>query len=397
MYAPRVIGLVVGVLLTISNSRAAEITFEGNVEVAGIKSARFRLNGNITPGDVDKVKTALAKAGVTYQQDVRRTLMTLDSPGGSYHTGLDLALFFRRQGIATRVRRSESCFSACAIAFLGGTAKPKDPTPPEDNSAIPNQPPDRSIDAGAKLGFHAPYLEVPPSSYTAEIVETAYKSAVIGIARFIAIADHLYVPTAELPRLLKPVRDDLYMVDTVDAVRFLRVDYTDYPLRIRDLPGFTRSMMLNACINRYFHQQRRSNLPGFAEAADTLDEFVLGSRLLANGEDKLALGIRRMGTGSAWFFFAPITKTSDGKSFVWCLFDPDPYSATTFYKSAGTVAELFKDAQGKNGLIPFSSLRDLTIGAGDLVLDMVPPDTKLKDVRARIQAYLRDETVVPPE
>jgi hypothetical protein len=367
------------------------------------------LKGDITSGDVGNVKAALAKSRVSYQQDPwREIVIALDSPGGSYHASLDLALLFRREGLATEVRDGESCISACAIAFLGGTKPPKDPTPLADNSPLPSQPPKRSIAAGAHLAFHAPYLDIPASSYTAETVEEAYRSAVLAIARFIAVADRLYISTAELPRLLQPARDALFMVDTVDAVRFLGVDYTDRRLQIRNLPGFTQSMIINACINRYYHLKRRSSLPGYAIATAVFDEFIEGSKLLANGEDKLAFGTRRMkqGTASTWVAFAPIAKTSDDKNFVWCIFSPalDQSSATTFYKAAGTIGELFKEAEGKNDLFSFSSSQaTMKIGA-DLglegmmrVLDMVPPQTKLTEVASTIQGYLKQEKMVRPK
>ena len=373
------------------------------------KVARFHLKGDITSADASNVKAALAKYRMSNQQDPSaRIVIALNSPGGSYDAGLDLALLFRREGLATEVNEGETCFSACAIAFLGGATPPHDPTPLADNSPLPNQPPDRSIAAGAELGFHAPYLDIPASSYTAETVEEAYRSAVLAIARLIAVADGLYISTAELPRLLRPARDELFMVNTVDAVRFLGVDYTDRNLQIRYLPGFTQSMILNACINRYYHLQRRSSLPGYAIAAAVIEEFIEGSKLLANGEDKLAFGTRRMkqGTLSTWVAFAPIAKTSDDKSFVWCIFSsaPDRSNATTFYKVAGTVGELFKEAENKHDVWSFSSSQaTMKIGA-DLglegmmrVLDMVPPPTKLTEFASAIQGYLKQEKIVQPK
>jgi hypothetical protein len=275
---------------------------------------------------------------------------------------------------------------------------PKDPTPVADDAPVPSQPPDRSIEPGAELGFHAPYLAVPASSYTAHNVEQAYATAVLGIARFIAIADQLYVSTAELPKLLRPTRDDFYMVDTVDSVRFLGIDYTDRALQIRDLNAITQSMIVNACINRFYHLQRRSSLPGHARAVAVLEEFVEGSKLLENGEEKLAFGVRRMkqGTASTWVAFTPISKTQDEKSFVWCLFTGAP---TVFYKHAGTVEELFGGPEGENDIWAFSQ-SDTTLKIGDggfgpetwlRVLDMVPPDTKLTDVGDRVARYQASE------
>ena len=396
------LALATGLALA-GTAQAAEVTFVGTAEQNGMKSASFRLEGEIKEGDVNNVKAALAKAGVTYEQDAwRRIVVALDSPGGSFQAGLDLALLFRRQGLATEVRSGDRCFSACALAFLGGTAPPRDPTSPADEGPIPDQPPDRSLEPGAQLGFHAPYLDIPESSYTAQNVAQAYTAAVLGITRFIAIADHLYVSMSELPTLLKPTRDDLYMADTVDAVGFLGINYTDRTLQVRDFNSFTQSMVINACINRYYHLQRRSSLAGYATAASVVDEFIEGSKLLGNGEEKQAFGVRRMkqGTGSTWVAFTPIAKTHDNRSFVWCLFSPDPL-ATTFYKSAGTVENLFGELNG-NDAWQFSH-SETTMMIGDRgsgpetwmrVLDMVPPGTKLPDVGGRIAQYQVSEKAI---
>ena len=60
----------------------------------------------------------------------------------------------------------------------------------------------------------------------------------------------------------------------------------------------------------------------------------------------------------------PLAKTSDGKSILWCLVKPGP-DAATFYTSAGTVAELFKEAQGTNEIRSFSfSATTMTVGDG---------------------------------
>lgn len=398
------IGLIGGLVLASSPARAADATFKGIVENFGTSEAHFRLEGPITDSDVDAIKAALATAGINHEQDVwRRIVVELDSPGGSYQAGLDLALLFRRMGLATNVASGDRCFSACALAFLGGTDLPKDPAPPTDDGPIPNQPPDRRLEPGAALGFHAPYLDIGESSYTAQNVSDAYTAAVLAIARFIAIADHLFISTAELPTLLKPTRDDLYMVDNVDAVRFLGIDYIDPSQRIIDDPKkYTQSMIVNACINRYYHLQRRSSFVGFATAASVIDEFIEGSKLLENGEADLAFGTRRVkqGTLSTWLAFTPIAKTYDDKNFVWCLFSPGSNSA--FYKSAGTVSELFDELEVKDDLWEFSqSPTTMKIGneGSDLStwmpeLEMVPPNTKLTDIARQITRYTATEDVI---
>ncbi|TIN31725.1 MAG: hypothetical protein E5Y31_01000 [Mesorhizobium sp.] len=386
--------------------QAAEVTFVGQVEHKGSEAVGFRLDGEIADTDAASVKAALAKAAISNDGEVwQRIVVELNSSGGSYQSGLDLALLFRRLGLATVVKSGDHCFSACALAFLGGTQQATDPTPAPEDGPIPDQLPDRSIERDALLGFHAPYLALSGSSYTADNVSEAYTAAVLGISRFIAIADHLYVSTAELPKLLKPTRDDLYMADNVDAVRFLGIDYTDYTLKIRDLKGITPSMILNACVNRYYHLQGRSSLAGYGTAASVREEFIEGSKLLENGEEKQAFGVRRIKYGEHLtnVVFTPIAKTDDGRSFVWCLFGPVGPDATTLYRPAGTVEELFAELRnGRGQWWEFSSSQTtMKIGHTDTietmirVLDMVPPETKLTDVVKIVGQYQADEMTAP--
>ncbi|UVK38735.1 hypothetical protein LHFGNBLO_000013 [Mesorhizobium sp. AR10] len=401
------VSLSLGIFLGLAGMvQAAEVRFVGKVEHKGSEAVGFRLEGEINDTDSASVKVALANVGISNDGEVwPRIVVELNSSGGSYQSGLDLALLFRRLGLATVVRSGDHCFSACALAFLGGTQRATDPTPAPEDGPIPDQLPDRSIARDALLGFHAPYLALSGSSYTADNVSEAYTAAVLAISRFIAIADHLYVSTAELPKLLKPTRDDLYMADNVDAVRFLGIDYIDYALQIRDLKGITPSMILNACVNRYYHLRGRSSLAGYGMAASVREEFVEGSKLLENGEEKEVFGVRRIKYGErpTNMVFTPIAKTDDGRSFVWCLFGPGGSDATTIYKPAGTVEELFAELRnGRGQWWEFSSSQTtMKISHTDpietmmRVLDMVPPETKLNDVGKIVEQYQADEMNIP--
>jgi hypothetical protein len=127
MRLAHMVAVTIGLLVAACPSLAAEVTFEGVTttvygKVAYGKVARFHLKGDITSADASNVKAALAKYRMSNQQDPSaRIVIALDSPGGVYNAGLHLALLFRREGLATEVNEGESCFSACAIAFLGGS------------------------------------------------------------------------------------------------------------------------------------------------------------------------------------------------------------------------------------------------------------------------------------
>ncbi len=395
---------MVSALALASMTRAAEVAFEGIKDGQIGPEARFRLEGDIVEGDSVRVAAALRKAEVSYQQDPwRRIVIALNSSGGEFHEGIDLAITFRRLGLATIVRSADACYSACAIAFLGGVDLPKDPTPVGEDEPLPSQNPSRSLEKDARLGFHAPYLAVPDGNYEAELVQDAYRAAVLGIARLVALAHRLYIVPAELPRLLAPGRDEMFMADDVDAVRVLGIKYTDYSYQIRKGYGFTRSMILNGCVNKYYHLQRRSSAGGFANALSVLNEFIEGSQLMENGEETIAFGVRKVmqGTAATWVAYLPIAKNQDGDRFVWCLFSPEVGGPTTFYKPGGTIEELFSELEEKNDLWSYSfSGTTIRLSTGDPIddmmrpLDLVPPQTKLTDVERQLETYRASEEIV---
>lgn len=389
-----------------TSALAGNFSFVGNTNNVGTSEAHFRLSGTIEEADIERIKNLLRQNNISRTDDVwKKFVVELNSLGGNYETGLQLAVLFRRLGFATIVRKGDKCFSACALAFLGGTEIPKDPTSVDFDGPIPSQSPDRSLEPGGSLGYHAPFLELPASSYTAENVDQAYSIAVQSISEFILVARHLYVSTDELPKLLKPSRNELFQIDTVDRVRLLGIDYTDRTLQFRNMRGYTASMIYNACINRYYHKQLHSSIEGYGVAASTMREFKEGAALLENGEDKAVFGFRRVkeGTLSRKLAYMPIAKSSDNRRFLWCLFKLDQESPDISYKEAGTIADLFQGLRDNN-LSEFLHDSDAVKVGDDLsnvaswtrVMDMMPPDTKLDDVASGIQAYLKEEPLVSP-
>ncbi|MEB2848088.1 hypothetical protein [Endobacterium cereale] len=393
-------------LLAPTAALSADFIFEGVVSDQYSKQARFRLEGAIDIEDGRRVAEALREASVSSEEDRwQKIVFALNSDGGSFHAGLDLASSFRRLGISTVVRSGDHCLSACAIAFLGGSERLKDPTPLSDSDHLPNQPPSRSLEKGAKLGFHAPYLMIPDGDYNSTTVQDAYSLAVSGIAELVALADHLYIVPAELPRLLAPGRDEMLMVNDVDALGYLGIDYVDHSYKLPNDDSFTQSMITNACVNRYYHLQRRSSLQGYTVASEVLDEFVEGSKLMENGEEAIAFGARRInqGTAKTWLAFLPIAKTQDGNRFIWCLFTPGIGSPSTFFKPAGTIEELFAEIEGEGDLFTYST-SDTTVRLttaewiADMMTprDLVPPKTKLHEVARKLESYSGSEEAIDP-
>jgi hypothetical protein len=156
----------------------------GVSEKHGFIRSTLRLEGPIAAGDTQRFIAALSGTEEIGAWD--KLEIELHSPGGDYSEGLRLAAEFRRRGVETVVLGKDGCYSACVLAFLGGAERLRDVS--VDPEEIPNQPPARSIERGAHLGFHASYLNVPSSEYTSENVQDAYRIAVDSIALLIQLA-----------------------------------------------------------------------------------------------------------------------------------------------------------------------------------------------------------------
>lgn len=139
----------------------AHVLFSGVVqaaEVTLVNDSRCMavLTGDIEQGDVQRV-SEVVPSGAT---------ICLDSRGGNYLEGRYLFNFFLENGIATFVTAESQCQSACAVAFLGGSLWGD------------FRYSSRTMEPGAYVAFHAPFLELPEGTYTASDMSSAVSGAV---------------------------------------------------------------------------------------------------------------------------------------------------------------------------------------------------------------------------
>lgn len=113
-------------------------------------AAMIRLQGPFRQGDADTMRQILTrlKGQSKVSPDAPMAMVELSSLGGDLNEGLRIGYLFRDYNVATVVRKKDICLSACALAFLGGTSTHG----PSERS------PSHSLEIGAKLGFHAFYL-----------------------------------------------------------------------------------------------------------------------------------------------------------------------------------------------------------------------------------------------
>jgi hypothetical protein len=202
------------------------------------------LSGEIKAGDAKAISGLLddlgygkAKADGSAKTDVSRAVIKFDSPGGNFSEGLKIAKLLSDRNVQTIVPAGSKCFSACAIAFLGGT------TLGYEDAKITS----RAVTIGGILGFHAPYLDVPSASYDKKTVDLAYQAAVYSIADLIRLARTVGLSTDLLPEVLYVGRDQIETLGTVDDFGRFRIAINPVPT----VEKMTRSMITNACQNGY--------------------------------------------------------------------------------------------------------------------------------------------------
>ena len=176
----------------------------------------LRLSGRIEEGDAAKLRKVLAgiKGATPRTPGAPLTTIELSSDGGDVYEGLHIGYLFREFDVATLVRKGDQCLSACALAFLGGTASHGAPTPVVQ----------RSIEIGGVVGFHNFYpnpdgVKLPPTPDVKAGVIVGFNLAAGGSALLVGYAGMMSIDSSFIARLLGRPSEEWDYIDTTQ--RFL--------------------------------------------------------------------------------------------------------------------------------------------------------------------------------
>lgn len=188
-----------------------------------------------------------------------QVVICLDSPGGSFMEGIAIGEYLREAGIGTLLEAGATCESACALVFMSGTyvadeirfKDPQDPDYVEDWQLGPW--PWRSMHPTARLGLHAPRLNVPEGQYDEATVTLAYDAALRSLSEFstrlmqTGPSDPILFNPDLFSILIATPHDQMFYIDTVDlAGRFdIRVGPVIPPTTLSE------DSLIQACIT-YF-------------------------------------------------------------------------------------------------------------------------------------------------
>ena len=173
-----------------------------------------------------------------------------DSPGGSFLEGVRLARLL--QGATTGVDAGHHCESACFLAFMAGKFNRQ-----EDRPIIP----DRVMHPQARVGFHAPGLEIPDRNFLPQEVSLAWDTALGAVAELLRlrvdIADYVFRDEL-LEAMLRTGSDRMTYIETVGAAAFYNI--TVFPVLLPFSDELTRQQPVRATHPAFGHVCRALGL-----------------------------------------------------------------------------------------------------------------------------------------
>jgi len=195
---------IITVLLTSWIARAATLT----TTAAKDGKVLVTLNGEITEGDADALKTIIQTAN---NGGHLVAIVRLNSPGGSILEGVKLADLVRFGKISTSVIGTSICASACFIVFAAGSEK--------------------YVNYSASVGVHGASDESGEET-------TASGAATITVAR---IAKVLGVPSSIIGKMVVTPPDQMVWLSP-DDLRSMSVTMTGKPAQLPSEPSLTSQL-----------------------------------------------------------------------------------------------------------------------------------------------------------
>lgn len=365
---------------------SAEITYQQVGENWGAKNV-VTISGVIEASDYLQfraIHTALvAESGLPIY-------VSLNSNGGSYIGGLMLASELARTRIPSVVAAGNSCLSACALAFLGGTDR--------------NSRPSREIEAGATVGFHSPFLLSDGEVFSRGYVQEAFRGAVESVAMLVERAEQLHLDAWNIVEILSHESINFYFLNTIESIRGFRVARTVERSNLEFL-GFTRAMVINFCINRWAYSRGLNAAAVRQSAEDAMAEYSTFQSILG-GVSETSFPILDQfehGGGRIAEFYLPVAVNDSGRGYVWCGFSlSDPTWAGGVDGAMGNVHYFVasrppRDPRGAGQIVEGVLREPLSFFNSSYsynVLDSLHGATHIDDIEEELQRHYATEPIL---
>ena len=186
----------------------------------GIAGCDYVYSGPVEEGDADKIDTMIPATSMG-------TRLCLDSPGGDFIEGLKMFhSIWNKDSIETYVRNGDGCFSACAIAFSGGSRV-------VGTGAIRSSA--AVIEPGARLGFHAPRLVLDDESlHSSSEVAASYARALRETAHMFDLTQKVEHGARGMTdflfkRMIETPPEEMYEIDTIGRASLAEIELAGIP------------------------------------------------------------------------------------------------------------------------------------------------------------------------
>lgn len=190
----------------------------------GMALNRLRITGPFEKGDADRLRALLetlrGRAG--RRPDGSLAVAELSSGGGDILEGVKIGYLFREFDVATLVRRGDRCLSACALAFLGGTAR----------HASPEVIVARRLEIGGQVGFHNVFLNYqalknPETTAAETAARQGFEVALSGASTLVRYAADMGIAPGFVARLLGRPTEHFDYVDSIETFAALGICPTE--------------------------------------------------------------------------------------------------------------------------------------------------------------------------
>lgn len=212
----------------------------------GSDQCALRIEGRLEPGDADRfaglLKTFEVSASESSEGIASERAVCLNSPGGNYLEGRQIAQFIHDTGLTTRVQAGSECYSACALVFMAGRI-----------NGAESDTVSRYLHVDGKLGFHAPYFDLAKDeTINGEQAMNLVRLSSAVIAEFVAFGSSRsifdikpMISPSLLAEMLAAGPDEMSMVDTVEKLARWNIQLEG--VRPRSLVD--RAGAIRACLN----------------------------------------------------------------------------------------------------------------------------------------------------
>jgi hypothetical protein len=217
----------------------------GADNIGSPSECNVRLSGPIAAGDVNRLLDMLRALA---QKDGSADFLwgytvCLDSPGGSYSEGLELARIVIENRLPTMIEAQANCFSACALVFMAGNVD-------YEGKHVPK----RTLNVKGNLGFQAPFVDdnfIPDGSYSPSDFSKAFEEGIQSVGRLLKLGQQYNFSLIDidvLTDMLEKGPTNSFRIDTV--VKAIRSG-----IDLSSADGFPfardRAALCNVCDNKF--------------------------------------------------------------------------------------------------------------------------------------------------